>query len=96
MDLYESYKKRLLDKKEEIEEEEEIDEEDISLEEIMKRKTKVDEIQKVNLFCKEPTQNNFNNLKKTTREDFIRFANYIIKLNKGNIKLAKIILKLKV
>ena len=87
---------KLLDKKEEIEEEEEIDEEDISLEEIMKRKTKVDEIQKVNLFCKEPTQNNFNNLKKTTREDFIRFANYIIKLNKGNIKLAKIILKLKV
>ena len=73
-----------------------------SLEEIIKRKKGKsskeiqDESKNVKLFCNDPTQKNFDKLQKSTKEDFIKFANLIIKLEKGNVKLAKIIVKLKV
>ena len=61
----------------------------------MKKKGK-DEESKINEFCKEPTQDNFDKLKISTRKDFINFSNYIIRLKKGNINLATKIIKLKV
>ena len=64
----------------------------------MKKKSKLkdDEAEKINVFCQEATQSNFDKLQKSTKEDFIKFSNLIIRLEKGNINLAKKVIKLKV
>ena len=87
---------KLIETEEEVEEIS--DDEELSLEEVMKKKSKLkdDEAEKINVFCREPTQSNFDKLQKSTKEDFIKFSNLIIRLEKGNINLAKKVIKLKV
>ena len=85
----------LLEKEEKVEEIS--DDEELYLEEVMKKsKLKDDEAEKINVFCQEATQSNFDKLQKSTKEDFIKFSNLIIRLEKGNINLAKKVIKLKV
>lgn len=87
------------EKKERINEVTDVDE-DAPLGDILSKVKSLSEIadeeSKIEDFCKNITQNLFNKLKKSTREDFHRFSLVVLKIGKGDVEVAKKILKLKV
>jgi BMFP domain-containing protein YqiC len=73
------------------------EDEELSLGEMIskvKDKTETEEM-KIENFCRNISQENFNKLQKQTREDFKRFALVLINIQKGDQEIAKRIIKLK-